>query len=57
MDARGLPSEFQGIRYRPDRKQLNALERLLAGLLLSPLNRWFGITSPVAPETTDAVRG
>ena len=56
-DVRGLSKEFQGIRYRPDRKQLNALERLFAALLLSPLNRWFGITSPVAPETTDAARG
>ena len=56
-DVRGLSSEFQSIRYRGDRKQLNALERLFAGLLLSPLNRWFGINSPVAPEATDAARG
>ena len=53
-DVRGLSEEFQGIRYRPDRKRLNALERLFAAVLLSPLNRWFGIISPVAPEATDA---
>jgi len=56
-DVRGLSKEFQGIRYRPDRKRLNALERRFAALLLSPLNRWLGVTSPVAPETTDAARG
>lgn len=56
-NLRGLSEEFEGIRYRPDRKRLNALERLFAALLLSPLNRLFGITSAVAPEPTDAARG
>ena len=56
-DVRGLSEEFQGIRFRADRKQLNAVERLFAALLLAPLNRWFGIMSPVAQLATDAERG
>jgi len=56
-DVRGLSEKFPGIRFRADRKQLNAVERLFAALLLAPLNRWFGIMSPVAPLATDAERG
>jgi hypothetical protein len=56
-DVRGLSEEFQGVRFRADREQLNAVERIAAALLVAPLNRWFGIMSPVAQLATDAERG